>query len=106
MQKTSQSADPVHLFAPWDPERKITDYSPDPDSPNGLWRQLGYTVERSYFQGRAAARTIRRPDGTVVDIGEGPYDQHFLETKAAVKEGARLTNAKNIEDLCASHRNT
>ncbi|EUB84928.1 hypothetical protein PMI25_001305 [Pseudomonas sp. GM30] len=58
--------------------------TPQFESPNGLWERLGYTVER----GRRGARTIRRPDGSVVEI-DIERGRHAAEIEAACLELAR-----------------
>jgi len=54
-----------------------------PHSPNWYWQRLGYTVERD----ARGARTIRRPDGSVVEVprhdGE---DSYSAELRAAERE--------------------
>ena len=54
-----------------------------PDSPNGLWQRLGYTIERDGHH-----RTIRRPDGSVVDTSliDGEKWGHEAEERAARAE--------------------
>ena len=54
-----------------------------PNSPNGMWELLGYSIERD----ARGARTIRRPDGSVVDTTrlEGE-DGHAAELRAAGAE--------------------
>lgn len=56
-----------------------------PNSPNYLWRTLGYSIERD----KRGARTIRRPDGSVVDIPPS-IDRHAAEISAAHEEFRRL----------------
>ena len=56
-----------------------------PDSPNWHWQQLGYTVER----GQRKSRTIRRPDGSTVDIPKTD-NRHAAEIAAALAEYRRL----------------
>ncbi|MNO89489.1 hypothetical protein D3C76_809730 [compost metagenome] len=56
-------------------------------SPNWHWQQLGYSVER----GPRHSRTIRRPDGSVVDITpHHDEDRHDAEIRAALAERGRL----------------
>ncbi len=61
-------------------------WAPHPESPNGLWIRIGYTVERM----EKRVRVIRRPDGSVVDTkprdNESRYD---AETRAAYDEITR-----------------
>ena len=59
--------------------------APQFKSPNGLWRRLGYAVER----GPRGARTIRRPDGSEVGI-DSERGRHAGEVEAARQELARL----------------
>jgi len=59
--------------------------TPQFESPNGLWRRLGYAVER----GPRGARTIRRPDGSEVSI-DSERGRHTGEIEAARQELARL----------------
>ena len=58
---------------------------PQFDSPNELWRRLGYAVER----GPRGERTIRRPDGSAVSI-DTEHGHHTGEVAAARQELARL----------------
>ncbi|WP_338498183.1 hypothetical protein V5F23_09600 [Pseudomonas sp. WP18] len=58
--------------------------TPQFESPNGLWLRLGYTVER----GHRGVRTIRRPDGSVVEI-DIERGRHTGEIEAACLELAR-----------------
>lgn len=54
---------------------------PHTHSPNWYWQQLGYTVERNN------GRTIRRPDGSVVDIPRSEtVSRHEMEIAAALRE--------------------
>jgi len=55
--------------------------TPQLESPNGLWRRLGYSVER----GNRGDRTIRRPDGSSVDI-DTERGRHTGEVEAARQE--------------------
>lgn len=64
------------------PEKTLT---PQFESPNGLWRRLGYAVER----GPRGARTIRRPDGSEVGI-DSERGRHTGEIEAAQQELARV----------------
>lgn len=56
-----------------------------PNSPNHPWHAPGYTIERD----ERGARTIRRPDGSVVDIPPST-DRHAAEISAAHEEYRRL----------------
>lgn len=56
-----------------------------PNSPNWHWAQLGYQVEL----GPRDSRTIRRPDGSAVDIPRTD-DRHAAEISAAEREYRRL----------------
>ncbi len=64
------------------PEITLT---PQFESPNELWRRLGYAVER----GPRGARTIRRQDGSEVSI-DSERGRHTGEIDAARQELARL----------------
>lgn len=58
-----------------------------PNSPNWHWHRLGYSVERS----ARGARTIRRPDGSVVEVRRDTNeDNHSAELRAAEREYRRL----------------
>lgn len=58
-----------------------------PQSPNWHWQRLGYTVER----GARGARTIRRPDGSAVEVSRASdEDNHSAELRAAEREYRRL----------------
>lgn len=51
---------------------------PQPGSPNHHWQQLGYTIERTpRSNGLGSHRTIRRPDGSVVDTGDGSHEDEL-----------------------------
>jgi hypothetical protein len=63
--------------------------TPQFESPNGLWRRLGYAVER----GPRGERTIRRPDGSTVAI-DTEHGHHTGEVSAAKKELARLPHGE------------
>lgn len=63
--------------------------NPQFESPNGLWQRLGYSVERSH----RGARTIRRPDGTAVNI-DTERGRHTGEIEAARQELARLPHGE------------
>lgn len=52
--------------------------TPQENSPNWHWLQLGYTIVR-----QGAHRTIKRPDGSVVDTGDGSHED---EMKAELRE--------------------
>lgn len=68
--------------APWYREQ-IVKMSPDPESPNGLWIRLGYTVERITRN----RRVIRRPDGSIVDTTPiGDECEYAAERRAALAE--------------------
>lgn len=57
--------------------------TPHPDSPNGRWQRLGYSIECDH----RGARTIRRPDGSVVDVPrEEGEDKFSAEIRAAERE--------------------
>lgn len=59
----------------------------NPNSPNWHWRRLGYTVGR----GVRGARTIRRPDGSAVEVPRtADEDNHSAELRAAEREYRRL----------------
>jgi hypothetical protein len=64
--------------------------TPQFESPNGLWRRLGYAVER----GLRGARTIRRPDGSEVNI-DSERGRHTGEIEAARQELACLPRDKS-----------
>jgi hypothetical protein len=49
---------------------------PNPGSPNWLWLQLGYTIQRN-----GSRRTILRPDGSVVDTGDGSHDAEIAAAR-------------------------
>lgn len=52
------------------------------DSPNWHWQQLGYQVERA-----GQRRTIRRPDGSAVEIDQRQGERrHDAEVRAALAE--------------------
>ena len=73
------------------------------ESPNGLWRRLGYAVER----GPRGERTIRRPDGSTASINIG-HGRHAGEVAAARQELARLPHGESEclvaqLDIFASH---
>lgn len=58
-----------------------------PSSPNWYWQRLGYTVERD----ASGARTIRRPDGSTVEVPRAAdEDNHSAELRAAEREYRRL----------------
>ncbi len=58
-----------------------------PDSPNGMWDRLGFSIERDH----RGARTIRRPDGSVVDTARNEgEDGHAAETRVASAELAKV----------------
>ncbi|KAF1016216.1 MAG: hypothetical protein GAK31_01705 [Stenotrophomonas maltophilia] len=61
-----------------------------PNSPNGMWERLSFTIERDH----RGARTIRRPNGSVVDTtrmdGE---DGHAAELRVASTELAKQVAA-------------
>jgi len=63
--------------------------TPQFESPNGLWRRLGYAVEC----GPRGERTIRRPDGSTVTI-DTEHGHHTGEVSAAKKELARLPHGE------------
>jgi hypothetical protein len=63
--------------------------TPHFESPNGLWRRLGYAVER----GPRGIRTIRRPDGSAVSI-DTERGQHTGEIEAARQELACLPHGE------------
>ena len=52
---------------------------PHPDSPNGLWAALGYSIER----GPRNSRIIRRQDGSAVDIPR--TDDRYTDEIAAAR---------------------
>ena len=60
--------------------------TPQFESPNGLWRRLGYTIERCL----RGERTILRPDGSTVSL-----DRHTGENKAARQEPVRLPHVES-----------
>ena len=54
-----------------------------PHSPNWHWQRLGYTVERD----ARGARTIRRPDGSTVEVSRRDgEDRYSAELRAAERE--------------------
>lgn len=60
--------------------------SAQPDSPNWHWQRLGYTVERD----ARGARTIRRPDGSAVEVSRhGGEDSYSAELRAAEREARK-----------------
>ncbi|MGH8388213.1 MAG: hypothetical protein ACRESJ_22455 [Pseudomonas sp.] len=63
--------------------------TPQFESPNGLWRRLGYSIER----GPRGERTIRRPDGSTVSI-DIDHGRHTGEVAAAKQELARLPHGE------------
>jgi hypothetical protein len=63
--------------------------TPQFESPNGLWRRLGYSIER----GPRGERTIRRPDGSTVSI-DSEHGHHTGEVTAARQELARLPHGE------------
>jgi hypothetical protein len=63
--------------------------APQFESPNGLWRRLGYAVEL----GPRGERTIRRPDGSTVSI-DTEHGHHTGEVAAAKQELARLRHGE------------
>ena len=69
------------------PEKAL---APQFESPNGLWRRLGYAVER----GPRGARTIRRPDGSEVNI-DSERGRHTGEIEAARQELACLPHGES-----------
>ena len=64
--------------------------TPQLESPNGLWRRLGYAVER----GPRGARMIRRPDGSEVSINS-ERGRHAGEIEAARQELACLPRGES-----------
>ena len=64
--------------------------TPQFESPNGLWRRLGYAVER----GPRGARKIRRPDGSEVSI-DSEHGRHTGEIEAARQELERLPHGES-----------
>lgn len=57
------------------------------NSPNWYWQRLGYTVERD----ARGARTIRRPDGSTVEVSRhGGEDSYSAELRAVEREYRRL----------------
>lgn len=70
----------------------LADSRPQPDSPNWHWQQLGYSVERT-----GQRRTIRRPDGSAVEIDQREGERrHDAEVRAAIAE--RLTAVFEARD--------
>jgi hypothetical protein len=69
------------------PEKTL---APQFESPNGLWQRLGYAVER----GPRGARTIRRPDGSEVNI-DRERGRHTGEIEAARQELERLPHGES-----------
>lgn len=59
-----------------------------PHSPNWYWQQLDYTIEREVgAAGNVSRRTIRRPDGSAVQIKMMPGEQGYdAELRAAHAE--------------------
>lgn len=58
-----------------------------PHSPNWYWQRLGCTIERD----ARGTRTIRRPDGSVVEVRRDTNeDNHSAELRAAEREYRRL----------------
>ena len=64
--------------------------TPQFESPNELWRRLGYAVER----GPRGARTIRRQDGSEVSI-DSERGRHTGEIEAARQELACLPHGES-----------
>ena len=64
--------------------------TPQFESPNGLWRRLGYTIER----GPRGVRTIRRQDGSEVSI-DSERGRHTGEIEAARQELACLPRGQS-----------
>lgn len=63
-----------------------------PNSPNSHWQQLGYSVERD----ARGARTIRRPNGSAVEVSRhGSEDSHSAELRAAEREFRRLPHGSD-----------
>ncbi|MCL6701129.1 hypothetical protein [Pseudomonas sp. T1.Ur] len=67
-----------------------------PGSPNDLWQRLGYTIER----GPRKSRTIRRPDGSVVEIDKS-RDHYAGELEAACLELSRKMSTGQQLDIFA-----
>jgi hypothetical protein len=67
-----------------------------PGSPNDLWQRLGYTIER----GPRGSRTIRRPDGSVVEFDKS-RDHYISELEAARLELSRKMSAGQQLDIFA-----
>jgi len=77
------------------PEITLT---PQLESPNGLWRRLGYAIER----GQRGLRTIRRPDGSEVSI-DSERGRHTGEIEAARQELERLPHGESAPGGAARH---
>lgn len=61
-------------------------------SPNWHWQRLGYSVERDAIGGR----TIRRPDGSAVEVSRhGSEDSYSAELRAAEREYRILSHGKD-----------
>lgn len=57
------------------------------NSPDWHWQRLSYTVERD----ARGARTIRRPDGSTVEVSRhGGEDSYSAELRAVEREYRRL----------------
>lgn len=52
-------------------------------SPNWYWQELGYQVERQPLPCGSNARTIRRPDGSAVEIDRRP-GEHIQDAEVRV----------------------
>ena len=58
--------------------------APNPGSPNYVWHQLGYTIERN-----GPSRTIRRPDGSAVDTGDGSHEDEIAAAQTELSQIAQ-----------------
>lgn len=75
---------------------------PQEQSPNWYWQQLGYEIERTPKKyGSGNHRVIRRPDGSVVDTGDGSHEDELV---AARKETTARSCPKATEGRIAAVR--
>lgn len=58
---------------------------PQEGSPNWHWQKLGYSIERKAKKhGFGNHRTIRRPDGSIVDTGDGSHEDELAAARREV----------------------
>lgn len=58
------------------------------DSPNWHWQLLGYQIERQPLPGGGSRRTIRRPDGSTVEIDRRD-GEHQADAEVRVAQAER-----------------